>query len=66
MLILGEGTSAPEMVVSALGTQSRLGTRQCLWLSIINITLVLGLTAIIGLIVIRSSVVKQDMILLLP
>ncbi len=68
VLILGVGTSAPEMVVSALSAfagSPGLALGNAYGSNIINITLVLGLTAIISPIVIRSSVVKQDMILLL-
>ena len=68
VLILGVGTSAPEMVVSALSAfagSPGLALGNAYGSNIINITLVLGLTAIISPIVIRGSVVKQDMILLL-
>ena len=68
VLILGVGTSAPELVVSALSAfagSPGLALGNAYGSNIINITLVLGLTAIISPIVIRGSVVKQDMILLL-
>lgn len=68
VLILGIGTSAPEMVVSALSAWAGspgLALGNAFGSNIINIALVLGATAMISPIVIRSAVIKQDMMLLI-
>lgn len=68
VLILGIGTSAPEMVVSALSAYAGspgLALGNAYGSNIINITLVLGATALISPILVSSSVVKHDMVLLL-
>lgn len=68
VLILGVGTSAPEMVVSALSAMAGspdLALGNAFGSNIINIALVLGATAMISPIVIRSAVIKQDMMLLI-
>lgn len=67
VLILGIGTSAPEMVVSALSAMSGspgLALGNAYGSNILNIALVLGLTVCISPLVIRASVVKQDLMLL--
>ena len=68
VLILGLGTSAPEMVVSALSAYAGspgLALGNAYGSNIMNIALVLGVTALISPIFIRGAVVKQDMLLLL-
>lgn len=68
VLILGLGTSAPEMVVSALSAYAGspgLALGNAYGSNIMNIALVLGVTAFISPIFIRGAVVKQDMLLLL-
>lgn len=68
VLILGIGTSAPELVVSALSAMAGspgLALGNAYGSNIINIALVLGATALISPIVIRASVIKQDLMLLI-
>lgn len=68
VLILGVGTSAPEMLVSmlsALAGSPGIALGNAYGSNIINIALVLGATALISPILIRGSVVKQDLPLLL-
>ncbi|WP_019673139.1 calcium/sodium antiporter [Psychrobacter lutiphocae] len=68
VVILGVGTSAPEMVVSALAALSGspgLALGNAYGSNIINITLVLGVTALISPVLIRSDVVRYDLVLLL-
>lgn len=68
VVILGFGTSAPEMVVSALSAlqgNPELALGNAYGSNIMNIALVLGITATISPIVIRRSVVTQDLPLLL-
>ncbi len=68
VLILGVGTSAPEMVVSALSAfdgSPNIALGNALGSNIMNIALVLGLSAIITPIAIRSFVIKYDMMFLL-
>jgi len=68
VLILGVGTSAPELVVSglsALAGSPGLALGNAYGSNIINITLVLGITAFISPILIRGAIIKQDMPLLL-
>lgn len=67
VLILGFGTSAPEMVVSVLAAMQgspELALGNAYGSNIMNIALVLGATAFISPIVIRSSVVKHELPLL--
>lgn len=68
VVILGVGTSAPEMVVSALSALAgspSLALGNAYGSNIINITLVLGVTALISPILIRGNVIRHDMMLLL-
>ncbi len=68
VLILGVGTSAPEMVVSVLSAMDGspgLALGNALGSNIMNIALVLGLAAVICPIAIKASVIKQDMVLLI-
>ncbi len=68
VLILGVGTSAPEMVVSVLSAMDGspgIALGNALGSNIMNIALVLGLAAVICPIAIKASVIKQDMVLLL-
>lgn len=68
VLILGVGTSAPELVVSglsALAGSPGLALGNAYGSNIMNITLVLGITAFISPILIRGAIIKQDMPLLL-
>lgn len=68
VLILGVGTSAPEMVVSALSAldgSPGLALGNAFGSNIMNIALVLGLAALLTPIAIKSNVVKQDMMLLI-
>lgn len=68
VVILGIGTSAPELVVSALAAVAGspdLALGNAYGSNIINITLVLGVTALISPILIRANVIRHDLILLL-
>ncbi len=68
VVILGLGTSAPEMVVSVLAAlegSPELALGNAYGSNIINIALVLGATVLISPIIIRSSIIKRDMQLLL-
>ena len=68
VLILGAGTSAPEMVVSALSAWAGspdLALGNAYGSNIMNIALVLGMTAFISPILIRRTIIKQDIPLLL-
>lgn len=67
MVIVGFGTSAPEMVVSALAaTQGNPGLAlgNAYGSNITNIALVLGMTAIISPIFMRSSAIRRELPLL--
>lgn len=67
VLVLGFGTSAPEMVVSVLAAMQgspELALGNAYGSNIMNIALVLGTTALISPIVIRQSLVKHDLPLL--
>lgn len=67
VLILGLGTSAPEMVVSILAAidgRPELALGNAYGSNIINIALVLGATVLISPIIIHKSVVKRDLPLL--
>lgn len=62
-LIIGVGTSAPEMVVSALSALAGspgLALGNAYGSNIVNITLVLGITAIIAPVMIQKDVLKFD------
>lgn len=68
VVILGIVTSAPELVVSALAAVAGspdLALGNAYGSNIINITLVLGVTALISPILIRANVIRHDLILLL-
>src|SRR5690606_27428078 len=64
MVIVGFGTSAPEMVVSALaayqGTPS-LALGNAYGSNIANIALILGLTALISPIAVHSQVLRKEL-----
>ena len=68
VVILGLGTSAPEMVVSVLAAlegSPELALGNGYGSNIMNIALVLGTTALISPIIIHKSIVKRDLPLLL-
>lgn len=68
VVILGVGTSAPEMVVSALSAldgSPGIALGNAYGSNIINITLVLGATALISPILIRGDVIRHDLMLLM-
>jgi cation:H+ antiporter len=64
MVIVGFGTSAPEMVVSALAAMqgnTGLALGNAYGSNITNIALILGLTAIISPIAVHSSVLRKEL-----
>ncbi len=68
VLILGVGTSMPEMVVSVLAAlegSPDLALGNAYGSNIINIALVLGATVIISPIIIRKGIIKRDLPLLI-
>ncbi len=68
VVILGLGTSAPEMVVSALAAldgSPELALGNAYGSNIINIAIVLGMTALISPIVINKAIVKRDLPILI-
>ncbi len=68
MLIVGFGTSAPEMVVSAIAAMEgnpSLALGNAYGSNIVNIALILGVTAIITPIAVHSKIVKKELPLLL-
>ena len=68
MLIIGLGTSAPEMLVSAaaaLQGNPGLGIGNAIGSNITNITLVLGTTAIFYVLPVHSSLLKKELPLVL-
>ena len=68
VIILGLGTSAPEMIVSmlaALEGSPGLALGNAYGSNIVNIALVLGATVLISPIIIRKSIINRDMPLLL-
>lgn len=68
VLILGIGTSAPELVVSVLAAlegSPDLALGNAYGSNIVNIALVLGVTVLISPIIIRKGIVKRDLPLLL-
>ena len=68
MVIIGLGTSAPEMLVSgtaALQGNPGLGIGNAIGSNITNITLVLGLTSIFYVLPVHSRLLKQEMPLVL-
>ena len=67
MLIVGFGTSAPEMVVSAIAAYEgnpSLALGNALGSNIVNIALILGVTAMIAPIAVHSKIVKKEIPLL--
>jgi cation:H+ antiporter len=68
MVIVGFGTSAPEMVVSlmaALEGNPGIALGNAYGSNIGNITLILGVTALMGAIAVHSNVLKKEMPILL-
>lgn len=68
MVIVGFGTSAPEMVVSAMAAldgKPDLALGNALGSNIVNIGLVLGVTALITPIVVHSEIVRRELPVLL-
>lgn len=68
ILIVGFGTSAPEMVVSAIAAMEgnpALALGNALGSNIVNIALILGVTAIVTPITVNSKIVKKEIPLLL-
>ena len=68
VIILGLGTSAPEMIVSMLAAiegSPELALGNAYGSNIVNIALVLGATVLISPIIIRKSIINRDMPLLL-
>ena len=68
ILIVGFGTSAPEMVVSAIAAYEGnpgLALGNAMGSNIVNIALILGITAIVAPIAVNSKIVKKEIPLLL-
>lgn len=68
MVIVGFGTSAPEMVVSALSAlqgNPELALGNAYGSNVANIALILGVTALISPILVQRSVLKKDLPLLI-
>ncbi|MBD3823346.1 MAG: calcium/sodium antiporter [Epsilonproteobacteria bacterium] len=68
ILIVGFGTSAPEMVVSAIAAYEgnpALALGNALGSNIVNIALILGVTALIAPIAVNSNIVKKELPLLI-
>jgi len=68
MVIVGFGTSAPEMVVSGMAAwdgNPELGLGNALGSNIVNTGLILGLTALIAPIAVHSSIIRKELPLLL-
>ena len=68
ILIVGFGTSAPEMVVSAIAPYEGnpgLALGNAIGSNIVNIALILGITAIVAPIAVNSKIVKKEIPLLL-
>ena len=68
ILVVGFGTSAPEMVVSAMAAMdgnSALALGNAVGSNIVNITLILGVTAIIAPIAVHSSIIRKELPILL-
>jgi cation:H+ antiporter len=64
MLVIGFGTSAPEMIVSALASlqgNPGLALGNAYGSNIVNIALILGLTALISPILVNSNVVRREL-----
>jgi len=68
MVIVGFGTSAPEMVVStmaALDGAPELALGNALGSNIVNIGLILGVTALIAPLVVHSGIIRRELPLLM-
>lgn len=68
MVVVGFGTSAPEMVIStiaALDDKPELALGNALGSNIVNIGLILGVTALLVPIVVHSKIVRRELPLLL-
>jgi len=68
MVIVGFGTSAPEMIVSAqasLAGQSGIALGNAYGSNFLNIALILGVTALISPILVQSQIVRKEIPLLL-
>ncbi|MEZ7186368.1 calcium/sodium antiporter [Pseudoalteromonas sp. DY56-GL22] len=68
MIVVGFGTSAPEMLVSAMAAADgspELALGNALGSNIVNIGLILGVTALIAPIAVHSNIVKKELPLLL-
>jgi cation:H+ antiporter len=68
MVVVGFGTSAPEMVVSAMAALDNnpdLALGNAIGSNIVNTGLILGLTAIIAPIIVQSDIVRKEIPLLL-
>ncbi len=68
MVIVGFGTSAPEMVVSAMAAldgKPELGLGNALGSNIVNTGLILGITALVAPISVHSSIIRKELPLLL-
>lgn len=68
MLVVGFGTSAPEMVVSAMAAADdnpNLALGNALGSNIVNIGLILGITALVTPIIVNSKIVLREIPLLL-
>ena len=67
MVIVGFGTSAPEMIVSAMAAGAGnpdLALGNAFGSNIVNITLILGVTALISPILVQSSIIRKELPLL--
>ncbi|WP_462167163.1 calcium/sodium antiporter [Pseudoalteromonas sp. GB43] len=68
MIVVGFGTSAPEMLVSVMAAADgspELALGNALGSNIVNIGLILGITALIAPIAVHSNIVKKELPLLL-
>ncbi len=68
MIVVGFGTSAPEMLVSALAAADgspALALGNAIGSNIVNIGLILGITAVIAPIAVHSNIIKKELPLLL-
>lgn len=68
MVIIGFGTSAPEMTVSAFAAwegNPALALGNAYGSNIVNIALILGVTAVIAVIAVHSDIVRKEMPILL-
>ena len=68
ILIVGFGTSAPEMVVSAIAAyegNTSLALGNALGSNIVNIALILGVTALVAPIVVHSKIVRKELPILI-